>query len=87
MRERKEEEEEKQDEARLIAFKELKQSIRLEEDPTPQTTPTLDGDTVTGDARDCSEDGQNTTTLLEVDQGDDLSLWENAQKVSGLQSE
>ena len=35
MRERKEEEEEKEDEARLITFKELKQSIRLEEDHTP----------------------------------------------------
>jgi hypothetical protein len=91
MRERKEEEEEKEDEARLIAFKELKQSIRLEEDPTPQTTPTLDGDTVTGDARDGSEDslrtGQDTTTQLEVDQEDYLSLWEDAQKVSSLQEE
>ena len=46
---------------------------------------------MTGDTRDGSEDslrtGQDTTTQLEVDQEDDLSLWEDAQEVSSIQEE
>ena len=101
VRERREEDEEKQAEARLNAFKELKQAIQLEgKDHSSQTTPTLDGAMVTGDAREGSEDslrsGLDTTTMLggqehgaDVGEGRSTSSthWEDAQMVSSHQAE
>ena len=55
LRESKEEEEERESEARLNAFKEWKQSVQLEENPTPQLIASNDGGIMTGDAQDSSE--------------------------------
>jgi hypothetical protein len=101
VREKREEDEEKQAEARLIAFKELKQSIHLEvKDHLSRTTPTLDGAMVTGDALEGSEDslrsGLDTTTMLEgrehgVAVGKEMSTssthWEDDQMLSSHQAE